>query len=58
MDKDSPSPEQKKCEDDVGHDIEWHAPDWEVGYPGGGRCKLCGLIVPYEAMDLEDDYGC
>lgn len=49
---------QKKCDEDTGHDFEWAAPEWDIGFSGHGECTLCGWMVPYEPCDLEDDYGC
>lgn len=50
--------EQRKCEEDVGHDFRWYAPEWDTGFTGYGECKLCGRGVPYEdqGTDLDDNY--
>lgn len=52
------TPEQKKCDEETGHDFEWAVPEYDVGFSGYGRCRDCDWHVPYEEPDLEDDYGC
>jgi hypothetical protein len=51
------TPEQKKCDEDTGHDFDWVAPEYDVGFCGYGQCKDCGWVVAYEEPDLESDYG-
>lgn len=52
------TPEQKKCDEDTGHDFDWAVPEPDIGFYGYGQCKECGWVVAYEEPDLEDDYGC
>lgn len=48
--------EQKKCADETGHDFEGMVPEWDVGFHGHGRCKHCGVYVPYEPDEYSEDY--
>lgn len=52
------TPARKKCDEETGHDFEWFAPEYDVGFTGYGRCRDCDWHVPYEPCNLEDDYGC
>lgn len=48
--------EQRTCEEETGHDIEWHAPEYDVGFSGYGQCRTCGWTMPYEEPDYDDNY--
>ena len=50
------TPEQKKCDEETGHNFRWEAPEWDVGFSGLGQCEDCGWIVPYEPADFDDNY--
>lgn len=53
------TPEQRKCEEEVGHD--WRHEPYEYDTNSGGlkQCKLCGWMESdedYDGGDFDDNY--
>lgn len=53
--KDQMTPEQAKCDDEVGHD--WHHTPYEHDTNSGGymQCKFCGYTKSDEGFDVGSD---
>jgi hypothetical protein len=53
------TPEQQKCDDEVGHDWEHFAYEPDTNAGGYKQCKLCGYCESdegYDGGDFDDNY--
>lgn len=52
----SMTPEQRKCDEDVGHDWNHFAYEPDTNAGGYMECKLCGFITSDDGFDVGSDF--